>query len=141
MAAYGRNIGTRMTGRSVIVVATVFASTGVAIIGGWRIVVDDRDSEMRRPTLTAAEAARIAARLVRGLEAERMSLPVLHCKLATPRQRYWCSSARRLTAAVVAAEMLTPRSGSHRTTRCLMKSEEGDLWTIDVAAGRRCFLR
>jgi hypothetical protein len=129
-----------MRGRSVIVVAAVFAAIGVAIIGGWWIAANQR-GDGRRPatTVTAHEATRVAARVVRELKAGRPQVPVLHCKLATPRQPYWCGSARRLTAAVV-AEMLTSPSGSHRSTFCLVKSEEGDLWLIDAGVGERCLL-
>jgi hypothetical protein len=121
-----------MRGRSVIVVAAVFAAIGVAI-GGWWIAADQR-GDGRRPatTVTAHEAARVVARaLVREFEAGRLRVPVLHCKLATPRQRYWCGSARRLTAAIVAAQILARPTGPHRT-RCIVKSEEGDLWTIEA---------
>jgi hypothetical protein len=129
-----------MRGRSVHVVATVLAAIGVAIIGGWWIAADERGGRRSRPatTVTADEAAKVAARVVRELEAGRMAVPVVHCKLATPRQRYWCGSARRLTAAVVAAEILTPPSGSRRTGSCLVRDEEGDLWLIDTVG--RCFL-
>ena len=121
-----------MRGRSVTVAAAVFVAIGVAIIGGWWIAADQR-GDARRPatTVTAHEATRVAARVVHELKAGQLHVPVLHCKLATPRQRYWCGSARRLTAAILAAEILTLPSDSHRT-RCIVKSEEGDLWTIDA---------
>ena len=114
-----------------ILVATVFAAIGVAIIGGWWSASDEGGGA-RRPgtTITPQRAARVAASLVRGLEADRL-VPVLHCKFATPRQRYWCGSARRLKAAILAAQILRPPSASHRTG-CIVKSEEGDLWTIDA---------
>lgn len=120
-----------MRGRGVIVVATALAAIGVAIIGGWWSAPDEGGGT-RRPatTMTPERAARVAASLVRRLEADRL-VPVLHCKLATPRQRYWCRSAQRLTTAGLAAQILTPPSESHRT-RCIVKSEEGDLWTINA---------
>jgi hypothetical protein len=120
-----------MRGPSVIVVAAVFAAMGVAIIGAWWSASDEGGGA-RRPatTMTPQRAARVAASVVRGLEADRL-VPVLHCKFATPRQGYWCGSARRLTAADLAAQLLRPPSGSHRL-RCIVKSEEGDLWTIDA---------
>jgi hypothetical protein len=120
-----------MRGRSVIAVAAAFAAIGVPIIGGWW-TASDKGGGTRRPatTMTPQRAARLATSVVRGLEADRR-VPVLHCKLATPRQRYSCRSARRLTAADLAAEILTPPRGSHRP-RCFVKSEEGDLWTIEA---------
>jgi hypothetical protein len=119
-----------MRGRSVILVATVFAVTGVAIIGGLWSAGDERGSEVRRSTtVTADEAARVAKRvvesLVREVEAGRMRVPVLHCKLTTPRQRYWCGSARRLTPSAI----LTPPD-LHQPTSCLVQSEAGDLWLV-----------
>lgn len=114
-----------------IALAAAFATIGVGIIGGWW-TASDEGSGTRRPatTMTPQRAARVAASLVWGLEADPR-VPVLHCKLATPRQRYSCRSARRLTAADLAAEILTPPRGSHRP-RCFVKSEEGDLWTIEA---------
>jgi hypothetical protein len=122
----------------VVVVAAVLAAAaiGVAILGGWWIAADRR-GDARRPatSVTAHEAARVVARaLVREFQAERLRVPVLHCKLATPRQRYLCASARRLTPAT----MLMPPSGSYATTSCLVQSEEGDLWLIDAGVGGRC---
>jgi hypothetical protein len=130
-----------MTGRGVVVVATVLAVTGVAIIGGWWIAADEGGRETHRSTTVTADEATSAAkreleRLVRAVEAGRLRLPVLHCKLATLRQRYWCGSARRLTRGA----MLTPRNGSHGTTSCLVKSENGDLWLVDAGVGGRCWL-
>ena len=120
-----------MRGRSVIVVGAVFAAIGVPIIGGWWSASDKGGGARRAATtMTPQRAARLATSLVRGLEADRR-VPVLHCKLATPRQRYSCRSARRLTAADLAAEILPPPGGSNRL-RCFAKSEEGDLWTIDA---------
>jgi hypothetical protein len=127
-----------MRGRSVIIVGALLAAIGAAIIGG-RWSASDEGGGVRRPatTMTPQEAARVAASVVRQWEAQRAQLPVLHCKLATPRQRYWCRSARHLTTAVVAAQILAPRHGPHKT-RCVVKSEEGDLWDIDAGVGDRC---
>lgn len=99
-----------MRGRSVIVVATVFAAIGAAMIGGWWSASDEGGGA-RRPatTMTPHRAARVAASVMRTFEANRRLMPVLHCKLATPRQRYWCGSARPLTAANVAAQILACR--------------------------------
>jgi hypothetical protein len=107
-----------MRGRSVIVVATVFAAIGVAIIGAWWSAADEGGGASRPvTTMTPHEAARVAARFVRSFEARRRLVPVLHCKFATPRQRYWCGSARRLTVEVVAAELSRPPSGPHSEFR------------------------
>ena len=67
-----------------ILVATVFAAIGVAIIGGWWSASDEGGGA-RRPgtTITPQRAARVAASLVRGLEADRL-VPVL---LASSRHR------------------------------------------------------
>ena len=129
-AKYLRYVQTEMRGRSVIVVAAVLAATGVAIVGSWWIASDEGGGPSRpATTMTPGEAARGAASFVRYFEARRRLVPVLHCKFATPRQRYWCGSARRLTADVVAAELLRPPGGSHGF-RCVV--EKGDLWTIDA---------
>lgn len=123
-----------------MVVTTVFAATTVAIIGGWWIAGDERSSETRRSTtVTAHEAARAAKRevesLVREVEAGRLRLPLLRCKLTTPRQRYWCGSARRLTPAA----LLTPARALRPTTSCLVQREDGGLWLVHGAG--RCWLR
>ena len=59
-----------------IVVATVFVAIGIAIIGGWWIAADERGGA-RHPatTMTAQEAAKVAAHVVRELEAQRVAVP------------------------------------------------------------------
>jgi hypothetical protein len=100
-------------------------------------------------TMTAGKAARIARKLVEGFKhhAATGGVPVLHCKLATPRQRYLCADARPWTPGVVAAEILAGTRASERGgnslgatlgTRCVVQSEDGDLWTI-AAGGGRCW--
>ena len=80
--------------------------------------------------MTPQRAARLATSVVLGLEADRR-VPVLQCKLATPRQRYSCRSARRLTAADLdrgdldTAEWLTPGP-------MFRQERGGDLWTIEA---------
>ena len=97
--------------------------------------------------MTPAKAAKFAERLVEALEAgvEGWDVPVLRCKLATARQRYWCSNARRLTAAKIAAKILQPEGAANRipqrgqplspvasaSTSCVVKTPNGRLWLVD----------
>lgn len=130
-----------MTGRSVLVAATVVAATGVAIGGGLWVAADESDRELgRSTTMTPGGARRLARELVGEQEALKPRLPVLHCKLATPRQRYWCRSARPYTVAGVTADLLRPGRDSDRGMFCVMKSEEGELWSIEVADRFDCTL-
>jgi hypothetical protein len=130
-----------MTGRSVLMVATVAAAIGVAIGGGLWVAADESERELRlSTTMTPGEARRLARELVREEEALKPRLPVLHCRLATPRQRYWCRSARPYTVASVTADLLRPRRDSHRRMFCVMKSEEGELWSIEIAERFECTL-
>ena len=122
-------------------VATAAAATGVAIGGGLWLAADESERELRpSTTITPAEARRVARELVREQEALKPRLQVLHCKLATPRQRYWCSSARPYTVASVTADLLRPRRDPHRRMFCVMKSEEGELWSIEIADRFQCTL-
>ena len=130
-----------MSNRSFVVIATVVAVTGVAVAGGLWVAADESQREQRgSTTMTPAEAQRVARELVRNEEALKPRLPVLRCKLATPRQRHWCSSARPFTVATVTADLLRPRRDSHRSMFCVMKSEEGELWSIEVAGRFDCTL-
>jgi hypothetical protein len=124
-----------MRGRNVMLVATVLAAIGVTTIGAWWLAADERGGKTRPSTaVTPGETAKAAERLVDDLAqmVEGKPVPVLRCKLATPRQRYWCSNARHVTAANVAAEMLQPADAAHRTTSCVVKTPNGDLWLVDT---------
>ena len=138
-----------MTKRNAVLIATVVVVTGAAIIGRSWVAGDDRDSAKRQTTtvsgaetpMTAAKAARLARRVVKGIRAPgcgQWCAPVLHCKLATPRQRYLCADARPLTAASLTAEILARPRAPERDTRCVVQSENGDLWTI-ASGGGRCW--
>ena len=60
------NIGRAVTGRSVLVVATVVAAAGVAFGGGFWVAADESDRELRRSTtLTPGQARRLAIGMVR----------------------------------------------------------------------------
>jgi hypothetical protein len=130
-----------MGGRNVMVVATVLAAIGVITIGAWWLAADERGGKTRPSTApTSREAAQAAEALVEDLaqqvEVAGVHVPVLRCKLATPRQRYSCSNARRLTVANMAAEILQPADAAHRTTSCVVKTPNGDLWLVDTVG--RC---
>jgi hypothetical protein len=136
-----------MTKRSAVLIATAVIATG-AIIGRSWVASDERGSAKRQTTtvsgaeapMTAARAAKIARRLVETfkLDAATDGVPVLHCKLATPRQRYWCADARPLTAAALTAEIMARPKAQERDTCCVVQSENGDLWTI-ASGGGRCW--
>jgi hypothetical protein len=141
-----------MTGRNLMAAATVLAAAGVAIIGGWWVAADEPGGQTRRSTIsttarpTADEAMRLARRLVRErraevrwLQAQGLRVPVLRCKLATPLERYSCGSARRLTVVNVAADLLMVPSSPHRSFSCVMRTEQGDLWIVNVG-DRQCTL-
>lgn len=135
-----RDDGRAVTRRSVLVVATVVAAAGVAIGAGLWVAADESERKLRRSTtMTPGEARRLARELVRDVEALKPRLPVLHCKLATPRQRYWCSSARPYTVAGVTADLLRPRRKSPGSI-CVMKTEKGELWSIEIADRLQCTL-
>jgi hypothetical protein len=109
--------------------------------GGSWVAADESERELRlSTTMTPGEGRRLARKLVREEEALKPRLPVLHCRLATPRQRYWCRSARPYTVASVTADLLRPRRDSHRRMFCVMKSEEGELWSIEIAERFECTL-
>jgi hypothetical protein len=137
-----------MTKRSAVLIATVVIATG-AIIGRSWVAGDERGSAKRQATtvggaetpMTAAKAARLAGLLVKSYRAPgcgQWCAPVLHCKLATPRQRYLCADARPLTAASLTAEILARPPAPARGPRCVVQSENGDLWTI-ASADDRCW--
>jgi hypothetical protein len=106
-------------------VATVAAAIGVAIGGGSWVAADESERELRlSTTMTPGEARRLARELVREEEALKPRLPVLHCRLATPRQRYWCRSARPYTVASVTADLLRPRRDSYRRMFCVMRAKK-----------------
>ena len=141
-----------MTGRNLMAAATVLAAAGVAIIGGWWVAADEPGGQTRRSTITttaqptAHEAMTLAKRLVREhrdevrqLQARGLRVPVLRCKLATELDRYWCGSARRLTVANVAADLSIVPSSPQRSFSCVMRSEQGDLWIVNVG-DRQCTL-
>ncbi|HEX2459912.1 MAG TPA: hypothetical protein VHJ58_07160 [Vicinamibacterales bacterium] len=138
-----------MTKRSTVVIATtVVVATGAALIGRSWVAGDERGSAKRQTTtvsgaeapMMAAMAAKIARRLVETykLDAATDGVRVLHCKLATPRQRYWCADARPLTPAALTAEIIARPKAQERDQRCVVQSENGDLWTIGVG-GSRCW--
>jgi hypothetical protein len=137
----------RMTKRSAVLIATVVIATGATIGRSW-VAGDERGSAKRQTMtvsgaeapMTAAMAAKIARRLVETykLDAATDGVRVLHCKLATPRQRYWCADARPLTAAALTAEITARPKAQERDQRCVVQSENGDLWTIGVG-GSRCW--
>jgi hypothetical protein len=130
-----------MSGQSVLVVATVIAATGVAIGGRlWMATDESEEREQRRSTtMTPAEARTLAREVVGTVKALKPHLPVLHCKLATPRQRYWCRSARPYTVATVTADLLRPRRHAYRSI-CVMKNEKGELWSIEIIERFECTL-
>jgi hypothetical protein len=130
-----------------LLIAAVVIATGAAIIGRSWLAGDESGTATRRATtvsaaetMTTAKAARIAKQVVEtfAYQAATQGVPVLRCKLATPRQRYWCASARPFTPAVVAAEILAGPRAPERGTRCVVQTEDGDLWTVDAGAGGRC---
>jgi hypothetical protein len=130
-----------MGGRNVMFVATVLAAIGVVTIGAWWLAADEREGTTRRSTaLTPDEAAKTAKHLVDALVqmAEGKGAHVLRCKLATPRQRYWCGNARQLTVANMVAELLQPPDAAHGTTSCVVKTPNGDVWLVDTVG--RCLL-
>jgi hypothetical protein len=137
----------RVRKRSVLLIAAVVMATGVAIIGRLWMAGDESGSATRRATtvgtaetMTAAGATRIAKQVVESFtkQAATQGVRVLHCKLATPRQRYLCVSARPLTPAVVAAEIFAPPRTPERRARCLVQTEDGDLWTVEAGAASGC---
>jgi hypothetical protein len=127
--------------RIALLIAAAVVATGAALIGRSWVTGDQsgRPTTMRAAkTMTPTKAARIAKQVVEGwaYQAAHQPVPVLHCKLATPRQRELCAFARPLTAAVGAAEILglLPERG----TRCVVQTEAGDLWTVSAGAAGRC---
>ena len=127
--------------RSVMFVATVLAAIGVITIGAWWLAADERGGKTRPSTApTPREAAQTAEELVKGLAQQAEDVPVLRCELATPRQRYWCSNARRLTAANMAREIRQPKDRAPfdmTDTSCVVKTPNGDLWLVDKVG--RCW--
>jgi hypothetical protein len=131
---------------SALLIAALVVATGAALIGrSW--VTGDQSGSRTRPattvsaaeTMTPAKAARIAKQMVEtwASQAATQPVPVLYCKLATPRQRSLCASARPLTADVVAAEILG--RSPERGTRCVVQTKAGDLWTVSAGVGGRCW--
>ncbi len=133
-----------MGGRTVMFVATVLVAIGVITIGAWWLAADERGGKTGPSTApTLREVAQAAEAFVEdsAQDAEAAGVPVLRCRLATPRQRYWCSNARRLTVANMTGEFLQ-RAGeadeAHGITQvCVVKTPNGDLWLIDTFG--RCF--
>ena len=140
-------MGCLMTKRSGLLIAAVAVATGAALIGrSW--VAGDQSGSATRPvttesaaeTMTPAEAARIAERMIEGWRrsAAISPVPVFHCKLATARQRELCAHARPLTPAAVAAELLARTRAPQGGTRCVVQTENGDLWTLEANPAARC---
>jgi hypothetical protein len=73
-------------------------------------------------------------------KAEQATQPGRDRAARSKTERYWCSSARPYTVASVTADLLRPRRDSHRRMFCVMKSEEGELWSIEIADRFQCAL-